>query len=121
MKTKSLEISEKRTFLRQLTNMLITSAKLGGIEKKPNELLKEHYKRDGHTVLKSFAEWKEAGFSVKKGEKALLLWGKPKGGKIVEENENAQGDNRDLEEMTKLFFPLCYVFSNKQVQRIINK
>lgn len=70
-----------------------------------NDGLKAIYAEQGHTELKTFWEWKEEGKSVKKGEKALLLWGRPR--------QSQQDDDEDDEFK---FYPLCYVFSNLQVK-----
>lgn len=112
-----MEISEKRNFLRQLTKNLIANARPQDQDKKPNDLIKDFYRKRGHKVLKSFNEWKEAGYSVKRGEHALLLWGKPKGGVIIVEKIEDTG-SKTMEEVSKIYFPLCYVFSNKQVQKV---
>ena len=63
----------RRKALKDLCNKLQQVAKAMGVEMKPNELLRQHYAQAGHTELKSFSEWKEAGYYVKKGEKAILL------------------------------------------------
>ena len=68
----------QRQALKDLCNTLQAAAKAAGIEQKPNELLREFYASAGHTELKTFDQWKEAGFFVRKGEKAILLWGHPK-------------------------------------------
>ena len=67
-----------------------------------NEGLAKYYEQQGHTNLKSFRKWKEEGFFVKRGEQALLFWGEPINAKHNEE------------EIT--FFPLAFLFSEKQVQ-----
>ena len=59
--------------------------------------------------LNTFKGWKEKGYSVMKGEKALLLWGAPR--------KNKQEDAEESENETS-FFPICYVFSINQVQKI---
>lgn len=72
--------------------------------------------------FKTFHEWKAEGASVKKGEKAFLIWGQPrKGVKYGEEAEQAA--NAPKEQQTEAerlaqqyeFFPLCYLFSEDQV------
>lgn len=63
------------------------------------------YKEDGITEFNQFKQWQEKGFQVKKGEKAFPIWGKPIRREQAE-NELPEDD----------FFPICYVFSNLQVQ-----
>ncbi len=77
-----------------------------------NEILREYfYSNDDNNVFNSFYEWKEKGFKVKKGEKAFLFWGKKQ---RVSQDATAESE----EEKKYSFFPLCYLFSNKQVERI---
>jgi antirestriction protein ArdC len=72
------------------------------------------YKDETHREFKSYRQWKKEGHQVKKGEKAFLLWAKPKQiQKPMEEGKTAE----DLEEMIK-YFPIAYLFSNAQVDPI---
>jgi hypothetical protein len=48
---------------------------------------------------------------VKKGEKALLLWGEPR---KAAKQEKTTGNEKD--EFS--FFPLAYVFSENQVEKL---
>jgi hypothetical protein len=72
------------------------------------------YAQQGHTEIHSFKKWLEKGFVVKRGEKALLLWGQPR----QAQNQEKQND-ADKDEFK--FFPLAYVFSQLQVQPIVTK
>lgn len=74
-----------------------------------NEALVIHYATQGHTELHSFRGWLQLGKVVRKGEKALLLWGEPKQTGKQEKEEGKEDDDYK-------FFPLAYVFSNKQVE-----
>lgn len=105
----------RRKALKDLCNELQQAAKAIGVEKKPNELLREHYAQAGHTELKSFSEWKEAGYYVKKGEKAILLWAHPKPSREAKEFAKSQGKSED--EAKNDFYPLAYLFSSKQVAK----
>lgn len=105
----------RRKALKDLCNKLQQVAKAMGVEMKPNELLRQHYAQAGHTELKSFSEWKEAGYYVKKGEKAILLWAHPKPSKEAKELAKSQGKNED--EAKNDFYPLAYLFSSKQVAK----
>lgn len=62
-----------------------------------------------------FKGWKELGYSVCKGEKGFLIWGKPRKMKGRFEAETKDGS---IEEIEKEFsaFPLCYLFHAGQVQ-----
>jgi hypothetical protein len=71
------------------------------------------YKDETHREFKSYRQWKKEGFQVKKGEKAFLLWARPK--QIQKPIEEAKPE--DLEEMIK-YFPIAYLFSNAQIDPI---
>ena len=105
----------RRKALKDLCNKLQQVAKAMGVEMKPNELLRQHYAQAGHTELKSFSEWKDAGYYVKKGEKAILLWAHPKPSREAKELAKSQGKNED--EAKNDFYPLAYLFSSKQVAK----
>jgi len=79
-----------------------------------NEGLIYLYAQQGHTEIHSFKKWLDKGFVVKRGEKALLLWGEP----IKAHNQEKQNDEEKDEFK---FFPLAYVFSQLQVQPLITK
>ena len=103
----------RRQALKDLCNTLQAAAKAAGMEGKPNDLLREYYAQAGHTELKTFDEWKEAGFYIRKGEKAILLWGHPKPSRQA--REAAKQEGKAEEKAEKDFYPLAYLFSNQQV------
>lgn len=84
-----------------------------GIYESVNEGLIETYKQEGHTEIHSFKQWLKLGKVVKKGEKALLLWGEPRKGGKQEQPSEPGADNDEYK-----FFPLAYVFSNLQVESL---
>lgn len=103
-----INTNEKRQALKELSKVVKIAIK-EGIYNSVNEGLADIYAQDGHTELKSFNRWKESGFHVKKGEKALLLWG---------EKRKATGSPEVYKEPDEYeFFPVAYVFSNKQVEK----
>lgn len=71
------------------------------------------YKDETHRIFKSYRQWKKEGQQVRKGEKAFLLWARPK--QIQKPMAEAPPEN--LEEMIK-YFPIAYLFSNAQVDPI---
>lgn len=71
------------------------------------------YKDESHRIFKSYRQWKKEGQQVRKGEKAFLLWARPK--QIQKPMAEAPPEN--LEEMIK-YFPIAYLFSNAQVDPI---
>lgn len=105
-------IQEKRDILKQLSKPLQELTKCEAIES-VNEGLKAIYREDGHTILKTLRQWNQEGKRVKKGEHALCLWGKPKQREQESDNSTTGEDKEDSENS---FFPICYVFSNQQIQ-----
>ena len=79
-----------------------------------NDILKLWEKeRTGATEFKSFFQWKLEGYSVKKGEKAFVLWGRKRKATAKQE---VDGKDDPQEEEYK-FYPLAYVFSDAQIER----
>lgn len=72
-----------------------------------NEGLKAMYEEEGHEELNTYRQWQEKGFQVLKGSEALLVWGKPR--------KSQQGPDDEDKEFK--FWPLCYLFSNLQVEK----
>lgn len=68
-------------------------------------LLNYIYQTGDANEFKTFQEWKQEGFQVKKGEKAFVVWGKPQDLK-KEEGEKV------------VFYPVSYLFSDKQVYKV---
>jgi len=102
--------NEKRQALKELSRVIKLAVK-EGIYHSVNEGLADAYKQDGHEVLKSYNRWKSEGFQVKKGSKALLLWGEKR--KQTAPPVNGANEPDEYE-----FFPVAYVFSNKHVEKI---
>lgn len=105
------EMKQKREELKSLSagfKVLVKGGAIGSI----NEGLARYYAELGHKVLNSYSQWKEQGFQVKKGSKALLMWGEPKQLHKPDAQPKNEGEEEDK------FFPLAYLFSNLQVERI---
>lgn len=98
----------KREELKKISAPLKALLKDGAITT-INEGLKEIYKAGGHNELKTLRQWNRDGKRIIKGEKALLLWGSPRKIDLKKAQEADEADKLD-------FFPICYVFSNKQVE-----
>ena len=75
-----------------------------------NEGLKIIYGQQGHNELKRYDEWTAEGKQVRRGEKALLLWGSKRQANKQEVTAEDTTENDKYK-----FFPICYVFSNLQV------
>lgn len=115
----SPELKVKREELKAISKGFQMLVKQGAMEN-VNQGLAQYYAEQGHTTLHSYRQWQELGFQVKKGAKALLMWGKPQPIKGKEQpqaqtqpTEKKGGDEKDDSD----FFPLAYVFSNLQVEK----
>lgn len=103
------QIKQKREELKALSagfKILLKEGAIGSV----NEGLANYYAEQGHKILHSYRQWKEQGFQVKKGSKALLMWGEPKKYGKQEEQQATEEENKET------WFPLAYVFSNLQVE-----
>lgn len=79
--TKSKKIAELRSWLKAWCGELDAVASSEGREMVPaNQLLREAYGVKEGAKLHTFEGWKRRGGQVRKGEKALLFWGKPREG-----------------------------------------
>lgn len=98
-------IAEKREVLKEVSLTLKPLVKMGQIES-VNEGLRQIYEEAGHGKLKTIQGWNKAGKKVKKGEKALLFWGRSKTIDISQEGS---------EPTQRKYFPVSFVFSENQV------
>lgn len=111
-------IQEKRERLKILSAQAKEIREISGEEEKTiNDIIIESfYKNETHQEFKSFKGWIKAGFVVKKGEKAFLVWGRPK-------QEDKSGEVKPIIEDSEngTFYPLSFIFSNAQVQPLKQK
>jgi hypothetical protein len=75
-------------------------------------LIEDFYSKGEHKEFSTFHEWIKKGQKVKKGEKAFLVWGR----KRKNNQDQATTEPKTEEEKQFSFYPLCYLFSNAQVQ-----
>lgn len=78
-----------------------------------NSIMLNHlYEVDGATEFHTFNQWKQKGATVIKGAKAFVIWGQPIHARPKEgKPEPGEVDTTDGYK----YFPLCYLFSDKQV------
>lgn len=82
-----------------------------------NKLLLQWYKQKFNvSELKTYEQWKNFGFQVKRGEESYMVWGTPRTIKIGPKPE----DEEDKEEKDD-FFPVCHLFDASQVAPIQTK
>ncbi len=66
-------------------------------------LICEFYRKDGHTVFRSIADWHKDGKTVMKDSKPFIIWSKPVN-VVPKEGEEFS------------YFPIRFLFSNLQVE-----
>lgn len=76
-------------------------------------LLNHIHNTDGATEFNTFHQWKAKGATIKKGSTAFLVWGQPVGRQKAEEAK-AKGEPAE-DDSEYEYFPICYLFSDKQV------
>jgi hypothetical protein len=68
------------------------------------------YNPKNEREFNTFDQWRKTGKRVKKGEKAVFIWGMPRKATAKVETKTEQ----TLEEIYK-FWPICFLFSDLQV------
>src|SRR4051812_32807149 len=104
------EMTTKRNELKGISRVIQQAVK-AGVYESVNEGLMNMYREQGHTTLHSFKQWLEQGYCVRKGERALLLWGEPR--KAANKEKKSEKEEDEFS-----FFPLAYVFSQLQVDKL---
>ena len=75
-------------------------------------LIDDFYTDSQNKEFNTFQEWIKKGQQVKKGEKAFLVWGR----KRKNNQDQPTAEPKTEAEKQFSFYPLCYLFSNAQVQ-----
>lgn len=105
----------KRQQLKTLSQSLVARREMGEYmgneDDTVNGLLRFYYACKGYTNLKTFKEWKKEGFTVRKGEKALLIWGMPVASKAererIEELKKTRSGRGCERGLFSVVLPLC--------------
>lgn len=74
-----------------------------------NDILRDHIYFLKGVELKTFAQWKREGATIKKGSKAFAFWGQP-----VNAVAKAIAEEQSEEEKYK-YWPICLLFTASQV------
>ncbi len=110
---------KRRQDLSALSRDLKAVAEMQGIEESVNSLLLAFYKQQYSTTdLRTFEQWKEAGYIVKKGQTSFMIWATPKATKAERERvaeAKAKGEHATEKED---YFPVCHLFDITQVHTI---
>lgn len=108
--TRKEQYLKKRKELIELSKFVRMGVKSGAYDS-VNEGLKEIYMETNPEIaeFKTFWQWKEEGATVRKGEKAFLIWGQPRKGSQVPEGTSEPEEYK--------YWPVCYLFANTQVYK----
>lgn len=74
-----------------------------------NEAVIACYESDEHRYFKTLKQWNKEGFRVIKGSEAFTVWARPK-------TKHKKDNGIVTSEEDYKFFPICFLFSNAQVQ-----
>ena len=109
-KTRKERYIENRKKLIGLSAPLRQAVKLGNYNT-INEGLKDLYFEENPRItdFNTFNQWKEAGYTIKKGAKAYLFWGQPR---KVEQTPEGETEPQEFK-----YFPLAYLFADTQVYK----
>lgn len=97
---------QRREDLKKLSDLVKPLVKMGKFPTVNAAVIEVFYRPAGHETFNTFWQWKSLGKAVRKGEKAFAVWAQPV--------ERAQTDPTDKEDEYS-FFPICYLFSDRQV------
>lgn len=114
---------KKREELKMLSKSLVAARDageyMGNEDDTVNGLLRFYYACKGYKNLKTFKEWKENGYTVRKGEKSLLVWGTPIVSKAEKERiEELKKQGKEDEKAKEDYFPVCHLFAECQVHKL---
>lgn len=107
---------ENREELKALSKMAKALVKEGAFDSVNEAIIEMCYMKDGHEQFFTLPEWNKKGFKVKKGSHAFVVWGRPKAIALEEQSEPGPDAPDDDETEKEKFWPLCYLFSNLQVE-----
>lgn len=108
-------IQEKREALKQMSEIAKPLVEAGQFEKLNEAIIALFYRRDGADTFHTFHQWKKQGMQVKKGSKAVFVWAKPLSAQAADKGEPFDPESKND------FYPLCFLFSNLQVEAIAEK
>ena len=107
-KTRKEQYLISRKSLIAMSQTLRLLVKEGAIDS-VNDGLKDLYTEQNPTIkeFKTFHQWKDTGATVRKGEKAFLVWGQPR---HIEQVPEGSSEPEEFK-----YWPICYLFANTQV------
>ncbi len=119
---KTQELKEKRPIEEARERLKLLSLEVkdlvedGTFETVNDAIMETMYKSREHRTFNSFMGWKQYGKKVKKGEKAFLLWSKPKN--IAKDQKPEEETEESTQDDMYKYYGIAYLFSNAQVEDI---
>ena len=112
--SKDSKYKETRKQLIEISNIAKKLREAEALDMTINEiLLKIIYDTKEVKEFNTFNQWKERGYTIIKGSKAFLIWGQPVN---KQKKDKAKEQGKESEEGDEYeYFPVCYLFSDKQV------
>jgi hypothetical protein len=105
---------ENREALKELSKLARILVKEEAFDTINEAIIETVYRKDGHEEFNTLPEWNKRGFRVIKGSRAFVVWGRPK--KVQEAEQNQTEEEPEEGEDNGKIWPLCYLFSNLQVE-----
>lgn len=102
---------ERREELKQLSKAVKPLVKAEQYDSVNEAVIELFYRKDGHNEFNTLWEWNKKGYRVLKGSKAFAVWATPK--KLNRIEQQGQDDDKKMD-----FYPICYLFSNLQVEEM---
>jgi hypothetical protein len=105
---------EKRKYLQELSKLAKMRMGMDCEGMTVNEILiEEIYTDDLNYDFNTLHNWSKKGYKVKKGSISFAVWGKPKASQELEKKGVEASPDDEIDN----FYPLCYLFSNAQVEK----
>jgi hypothetical protein len=107
---------ENREMLKTLSKQVKPLVSSGQYDFINEALIECIYKHDGHEEFNTLPTWNKKGFRIKRGSRAFVVWGSPKPLSMEQQAEPSKEAPENEEDENNNFWPLCYLFSNLQVE-----
>lgn len=114
MTERQIKHREKRENLKKISNQARIIIESKALNLTINQfIIEKFYTDETNFEFNTLHQWSSLGFKVKKGSISFAVWGKPKASQELEK----KGVDASPEDEKDDFYPLCYLFSNAQVEK----
>lgn len=107
---------ENREALKELSKFARILVKEEAYDTVNEAIIETVYRTDGHEEFNTLPQWNKKGYRVKRGSRAFVVWGSPKEVSKEQQAEPGKETPGNDEDEKDNFWPLCYLFSNMQVE-----